>query len=251
MITLFRRIRQKLIDSGSVTKYILYAIGEIFLVVIGILIALQVNNWNEQRKANAFEITMLKEVDLALAGDSTLIAAFFEPRMDIKEKAIDSLMLMAATQKVLTAEEFMSLYEEAKIKFDYRFNSGPYETIKSNGLDLISSNELRKELTNIYEVTLPAFEFFIEYVEKSNLPEVIELEKDFLGVEYLSSETGEWELHDIPKVNNVLTDPSYKRALLYENQIALNYKSRLNSIKKIRAELHKKVRDELKRRGGL
>jgi hypothetical protein len=49
MITLFRRIRQKLIDSGSFTKYLLYAIGEILLVVIGILIALQVNNWNQDR----------------------------------------------------------------------------------------------------------------------------------------------------------------------------------------------------------
>lgn len=51
MLKFFRRIRQKLIDSGSVTKYLLYAIGEILLVVIGILIALQVNNWNEGRKA--------------------------------------------------------------------------------------------------------------------------------------------------------------------------------------------------------
>ena len=50
MITLFRRLRQKLIASGSVTKYLLYAIGEILLLVIGILIALQVNNWNEVRK---------------------------------------------------------------------------------------------------------------------------------------------------------------------------------------------------------
>lgn len=49
MITLFRRIREKLIASGSVSKYLLYAFGEILLVVIGILIALQVNNWNEKR----------------------------------------------------------------------------------------------------------------------------------------------------------------------------------------------------------
>ena len=49
MLRFFRRIRQKLIDSGSITKYLLYAIGEILLVVIGILIALQVNNWNEER----------------------------------------------------------------------------------------------------------------------------------------------------------------------------------------------------------
>ncbi|MFN1835239.1 DUF6090 family protein [Balneola sp. MJW-20] len=49
MITLFRRIREKLIASGSLTRYLLYAVGEILLVVVGILIALQVNNWNEQQ----------------------------------------------------------------------------------------------------------------------------------------------------------------------------------------------------------
>jgi hypothetical protein len=47
MLKFFRRIRKALLDSGSVHKYLLYAIGEIALVVIGILIALQVNNWNQ------------------------------------------------------------------------------------------------------------------------------------------------------------------------------------------------------------
>ena len=59
MITLFRRIRQKLIDSGNITKYLLYAIGEILLVVIGILIALQVNNWNEGQANKAKEYSYL------------------------------------------------------------------------------------------------------------------------------------------------------------------------------------------------
>ncbi len=50
MISFFRKIRQKLLQQNRVTRYLVYAIGEIFLVVIGILIALQVNNWNENRK---------------------------------------------------------------------------------------------------------------------------------------------------------------------------------------------------------
>ena len=49
MIKIFRSIRKKLIEQDKVRKYLLYAIGEIFLVVVGILIALQVNNWNENR----------------------------------------------------------------------------------------------------------------------------------------------------------------------------------------------------------
>ena len=50
MIKFFRKIRQKLLTENKFSKYLLYAIGEIVLVVIGILIALQINNWNEQRK---------------------------------------------------------------------------------------------------------------------------------------------------------------------------------------------------------
>jgi len=73
MITFFRRIRQKLIDSGSVTKYLLYAIGEILLVVIGILIALQVNNWNEERKEIATEKVIVESAIESLRRDSVLI----------------------------------------------------------------------------------------------------------------------------------------------------------------------------------
>ena len=50
MLRFFRQIRQKLLENGNIRKYIWYALGEIFLVVIGILIALQINNWNENRK---------------------------------------------------------------------------------------------------------------------------------------------------------------------------------------------------------
>ncbi|HIB48318.1 MAG TPA: hypothetical protein EYN07_00740 [Flavobacteriaceae bacterium] len=55
MITFFRKVRQRLLIENRFSKYLLYAIGEIILVVIGILIALQINNWNEARKNNMTE----------------------------------------------------------------------------------------------------------------------------------------------------------------------------------------------------
>ncbi|MBN2615621.1 MAG: hypothetical protein JXR71_07985 [Bacteroidales bacterium] len=55
MPILFKNIRRKLAAENQLTKYLRYAIGEILLVVIGILIALQVNNWNEHRKKMIFE----------------------------------------------------------------------------------------------------------------------------------------------------------------------------------------------------
>jgi hypothetical protein len=55
MIKFFRKIRQNLLMKNKTGKYLKYAIGEIFLVVIGIFIALQLNNWNENRKTDSIK----------------------------------------------------------------------------------------------------------------------------------------------------------------------------------------------------
>lgn len=62
MINFFRKIRQSLLHQNRITKYLLYALGEIILVAIGILMALQINNWNEQQKENQLEIRLLKDL---------------------------------------------------------------------------------------------------------------------------------------------------------------------------------------------
>ena len=62
MIPFFRKIRKKMADENRPLKYARYAIGEIVLVVIGILIALQINTWNEERKSRNFEFLTLSEL---------------------------------------------------------------------------------------------------------------------------------------------------------------------------------------------
>jgi len=59
MLPFFRKTRKKMADDNRPLKYTRYAVGEIVLVVIGILIALQVNNWNEQRKERNYELKMI------------------------------------------------------------------------------------------------------------------------------------------------------------------------------------------------
>ena len=63
MLRFFRKMRQVLIPENLLGRYFLYAIGEILLVVIGILIALQVSNWNESTKLKKEELTMLKNLE--------------------------------------------------------------------------------------------------------------------------------------------------------------------------------------------
>jgi len=62
MIKFFRHIRQRLLSENKFSKYLLYAIGEILLVVIGILIALSINNWNTNRNLRNLENELLHDI---------------------------------------------------------------------------------------------------------------------------------------------------------------------------------------------
>jgi len=87
MIKFFRRIRQNLLMENKTGKYFKYAIGEIVLVVIGILIALQINNWNEDRKATKEEAKALKE----LLVEFKINHKDFMRVYNIKKHALDSV----------------------------------------------------------------------------------------------------------------------------------------------------------------
>lgn len=69
MLTFLRKIRRSLIDSGSAGKYLIYAVGEIALVMIGILIALQINNWNQKLQSERTEKAVLSRLINDLDGD--------------------------------------------------------------------------------------------------------------------------------------------------------------------------------------
>ena len=73
MLRFYRQIRKSLIEQNKIRAYFLYGVGEIFLAVIGILIALQINNWNENRKTDLNIETSLAALKSDLAQDTLLI----------------------------------------------------------------------------------------------------------------------------------------------------------------------------------
>lgn len=80
MIKFFRKIRQNMIQENRASKYMLYAVGEIILVVIGILIALQINNTNEAKKERAKELNYLKNIKTDLNLTITELDLFISTR---------------------------------------------------------------------------------------------------------------------------------------------------------------------------
>ncbi|MFN1835224.1 DUF6090 family protein [Balneola sp. MJW-20] len=152
MITLFRRIREKLIASGSLTKYLLYAVGEILLVVIGILIALQVNNWNEQRNRQAnirnYVRSMVSdiqqdqaEIDIRIAQikDRILrVNSFAEYMRNRSFEEVDNLDLMIYTKGSFTYRPFTW------------YRSSIEEITSSGSLKDIDDPELRDRIVAYY-----------------------------------------------------------------------------------------------------
>jgi hypothetical protein len=94
MIKLFNRIRCKLISQNETAKYLKYAIGQIVLVVIGILIALQINNWNEERKEIRKSKALLEEFKRDLARDtveSNYVTGKLARRINIESWALTKI----------------------------------------------------------------------------------------------------------------------------------------------------------------
>ena len=94
MIKFFRSIRHRLLKENRVTRYLLYALGEILLVMIGILLALQVNNWNQSIKETKLEYDYLKRLKNDLKKDSSRLNL----HMDILNTKADILKALLKGQ---------------------------------------------------------------------------------------------------------------------------------------------------------
>ncbi|MEZ2414513.1 DUF6090 family protein [Muriicola sp. E247] len=149
MIKFFRLIRQHLLAENKFGKYVLYAIGEIALVVIGILIALSVNNNNELRKLQQLETKSLQELKRALELDLSDINYNAKRH---KNAQLSAEIVLEALNTDHPYHDSLSIHFERSTNITvFLPNLGPYETLKARGLDLIENDSLRNEISKYYE----------------------------------------------------------------------------------------------------
>jgi hypothetical protein len=149
MIKFFRKIRENMLTENKFSKYLLYALGEIVLVVIGILIALQINNWNEFNKERESEKIILNEIRDNLKFD---LEDFESNIANLQNKAISATSIL----KIL---ENNSPYTDSIGYFFYYLKTYPhfsnksngYNLLKSKGLGIIQNDSIRKKITDLYE----------------------------------------------------------------------------------------------------
>ncbi|MEZ4739299.1 MAG: DUF6090 family protein [Flavobacteriales bacterium] len=141
-----------MLKENRFTRYLLYAIGEIALVMIGILLALQVNNWNEGRKRSVQEQKILKELLRNLHMDSLDHAGNRDWSLDIGASADHIVNGLEARRPW---QNSMSLhYGRILIHGVATLNTSAYDNLKSIGFDLIRNDSIRIAITKLYSLDI-------------------------------------------------------------------------------------------------
>jgi hypothetical protein len=151
MINFFRTIRKDLMEKNKTGKYIKYAIGEIILVVIGILIALGVNNWNQEKRNQRIGDDLLVRIHRDLVKDTiefkNVIKHNDTLRKDLKE------LLIGLYDGIDNMNEVKNISKTWDQMLDQAFspNDNTYQSMLSSGtLGLIQNTELKEEILELY-----------------------------------------------------------------------------------------------------
>lgn len=153
MLAFFRKIRKGLLSENKFTKYFFYALGEIILVVIGILIALKINTWNNAEISHQKEVSYLREIRANLEQDAKNIdsvLAFNRHKVPIVQG------MMQIFNDTLNNNERVAVFNTYSNPFTHYEIFDPKKTAFSNMLaaetiDLVRDGELRKALISYYE----------------------------------------------------------------------------------------------------
>ncbi len=149
MIKFFRKIRQKLVAENRASKYLLYAIGEIVLVVIGILIALQINNANENRKIKAIETSYLGRLMVDLQEHKTL----WEETLDRKQKQLEAahvFLNFRFSKNQDTVMRIMPYFTAVGAWKDININQVTFNEMVSSGtLNIITNDSIKIRLLSL------------------------------------------------------------------------------------------------------
>ncbi|HKK12489.1 MAG TPA: DUF6090 family protein [Flavobacteriaceae bacterium] len=244
MIKFFRNIRQKIIKEGKTANYLKYAIGEIVLVVIGILIALQINNWNENRKNRIIEKKYLVSISNDLSEIKETSNRVYLKRLDQKLEGL--YLAKKYAQNQISIQDTLAFLH--KTSLGALFYSGlnvkekdSYDELVSTGrLRLIENDSLRKEITKFFSTIKLQEKLTQSYV--SNFGPTINALKPFNDSipDYIE------KYDQIELLNAYKTDTLRK---LIDQEITYSYKIKriAEAIIKYSVSVNGFIKDELKR----
>ncbi|MEP0134275.1 MAG: DUF6090 family protein [Eudoraea sp.] len=217
MIKFFRKIRQQLLSENKVPKYLMYAIGEIVLVVIGILIALQINNWNqkenEQSKIKEYTISLIQDLERDIAMANQIIGQ----NEEIVDR-IDSLNIYIQNRKIADFDNLVMLfYTLNKPHRPYVWSRTTITELKNSGsLGLIQNDSLSKMISEYDAFTFHLDDDFIN--DRTQFEKATALSLSVVNHNYPNF----YEISENFVPNNKERDPSLFKSRVYLEAQAIN-----------------------------
>jgi hypothetical protein len=238
MINFLRTIRRKFVESGKVKNYVLYAIGEIVLVVVGILLALQINNWNEAKKDRQLEEISYCKLLEDVAQDHVLLKKLMDENHDRIKWVNQSIHLLQ--QKDVNRGELANAMRNSinLIRFNFKPSLSAFDDLKSSGkLGILRDLELKKKLLNYYAV-MSGYGDIQDIVADASLEVYMHPSKDFLEagfsqIDFLKAEMDLAQV-DISKLSkNTPMSNQTREKFLNESILHLNTNARKKAVFKL------------------
>lgn len=146
-----------MLAQNNFSKYLIYAIGEIILVVIGILIALAINNWNTESNNQVKEKEALSEIFQALKSDNQQLIEINNQEREVI-RMIDSLNLEFQNRGSFANDSLQVYLGKALVGQRPTFVTTPYDVLISSGIGLIRDKDIRYDIAKYYGRSLPELE---------------------------------------------------------------------------------------------
>ncbi len=242
MLRFFRRARQRLAGRVEIGRYLFYTLGELLLVVAGILIALSVNNWNGRMKDRKAEVQYLKEIRDDL--EKTLVDLDWDlerhtSRLVRADDILQNLINNQGYQDTL----FDNLPDIAR-DFQLYPKTGAFESLKSIGLGLLSNDNLRLKITDLYQLHIErAFSKGLRQTESLSIEKLMApfLEKHFV----LSTEQHPEELPALREELDYLPEISFFESKLISYDTLRNDQGFLRMLQNVLIIRRNKIFDHL------
>ena len=214
MLKFFQRIRRKLLDEGNLKRYFIYSIGEILLVVIGILIALQINNWNQQNRDSRTEEKALFDLQEEFVSNKKIFDEYINKKKSVYREGVQFLAIIRNPEIAISEKP---LRRPSVGRRTYNPSMGIiYTILNSDKIDKLENDSLRYWLSNWNDIMI---DFQEEMQEQQNFISTI-LKPYEASIFPLTIEGKGRTINDQKSID------SYQKAngdMKYQNLLILNY----------------------------
>jgi hypothetical protein len=142
--------------ENKFSKYLIYAIGEIFLVMIGILLAFQANQWKEDKTEQELEIKLLKEIQNGLKSDLIDVKVNYDWHKEILKNQYKVIDWLQSDVKFNDSTTYQ--FSMATKRTSFLVSKAPFESLKEFGLNKISNDSIKHKIIRLYDIIYPQYE---------------------------------------------------------------------------------------------